>query len=281
MVKHIILDTDIGGDPDDFFALLLALNSPEIKIDLIVTCDEHKGHRASFTKQILKKLKKDIPVVQGKDIGHDLCLVCDFAKKDKIEKDYLAKLKEVVEKNSKTYYVCISPETNLAKFLDYAPELKSKLELVIMGGALNYRKKGEAEHNIRYDVDAARNVFYFDIKKRYVLSDTTFKKSLIVDKNHQIYKNIENSNSPIKTFLLKNMQNFFEKYYPATMMHDPLTLSYLIKPEFLTFEQKKIDMNEKGIMQLSDKGKLTTVSCDADYQRFMKFLEKRLEFLKN
>jgi hypothetical protein len=51
MVKHVILDTDIGGDPDDAFALLLGLNSPEINIDLIVTSDEHKGHRAEFARK--------------------------------------------------------------------------------------------------------------------------------------------------------------------------------------------------------------------------------------
>ena len=43
----------------------------------------------------------------------------------------------------------------------------------MMGGALNYRKKGKIEHNVRYDVAAAQKVFYSPVPKRYVLSDTT------------------------------------------------------------------------------------------------------------
>lgn len=58
MVNHVILDTDIGGDPDDTFALLLALNSPEISLDLIVTSDEHRGHREAFANELLKKIRK-------------------------------------------------------------------------------------------------------------------------------------------------------------------------------------------------------------------------------
>jgi len=76
MKTGVILDTDIGFDPDDLFALLLLLNSPELKIDLIVTGDEVEGKRAVFTKKILDQCgRQDIKVVQGEDLGNHYFVV--------------------------------------------------------------------------------------------------------------------------------------------------------------------------------------------------------------
>lgn len=77
-----ILDTDIGYDPDDLFALLLCLKSPELKLDLIVTGDEVKGKRAQFTKLILEELGAIIPVVQGEDRGNDFFVVDELLEKE-------------------------------------------------------------------------------------------------------------------------------------------------------------------------------------------------------
>ena len=45
MKVSTILDTDIGYDPDDLFALILLLKSKELKLDLIVTGDDKYGKR--------------------------------------------------------------------------------------------------------------------------------------------------------------------------------------------------------------------------------------------
>ena len=277
MVKHVILDTDIGGDPDDMFALLLALYSPEIKLDLIVTADEHKGHRKNFTKKLLKKLEKNIPVIRGSDLGNTKCCVVDDLVKSCKEEDYLSRIREVVERNEKTHYVCISPQTNLAEFLKSSPfPLRKKVEVLMMGGAINYRHPDKAEHNIRYDVESACDVFFNIVKKKYVLSDTTFRKEIEIHEEHPIYKRIENS--PIKNLAIKSMQNFFDSCYPSTLMHDPLTLSCLIDPNLVSFEKKRMTMDEDGRMRLTPYGRLEEVSCAADYEGFMKLLSERLPF---
>ena len=49
MHSHIVLDTDIFGDVDDFFALLYALSVSELSIELIVTVDECDAGRAQLT----------------------------------------------------------------------------------------------------------------------------------------------------------------------------------------------------------------------------------------
>lgn len=112
-MKHIILDTDIGGDADDIFALLLAINSPELKIDLIVTSDEHKSHRARYTEEYLELINTKIPVVAGLDVGNTKLFLVDKQIKDNqrtVDENFLEAMKKVVEKNDMTHYVCIGTQ---------------------------------------------------------------------------------------------------------------------------------------------------------------------------
>jgi len=279
-MKHVILDTDIGGDPDDTFALLLCLASPEISLDLVVTSDEHKGHRAAFAKKLLAVLGKDILVVAGADLGNDRCCVVDNMVEAMAPMDYVAAIKTVVEKNEITDYLCISPQSNLAAFLQHHPGLMPKLRVTIMGGSINYRTEGKVEHNIRYDVAAARAVFAANIDKKYVLSETTFHPELRVDTNHDFYTRLHwhTSELDVRVLIKESIDNFFTHLYPSTLMHDPLTISVVIKPGFVTFAQKPLIMNERGEFIESSTGKITTVSTSAKYAEFMHFLGGRLPF---
>ena len=48
----MIIDTDIGGDPDDTVAVVAAARSvPELA--LVVTSDEYSGERARFVRHLL------------------------------------------------------------------------------------------------------------------------------------------------------------------------------------------------------------------------------------
>jgi len=280
MKKHVILDTDIGGDPDDTLALLLGLVSPEIQIDLIVTSDEYGGVRASFAKKIVKSLNFDIPVARGCDaLGDKFCVVDDLSFLKECKTDYLQAIKEAVKRNSKTHYVCIGPQSNLAAFLESNQFSFPKLEVVIMGGAINYRIKGVAEHNVRFDCKAALKVFHSKVCKRYVLSDTTYNPALEIDASHRIYHGLKESKIIVMGDILQSFENYFKAYFNSTMMHDPLTFSDVIEPQFINLEERKITMAESGIMNYSDKGLLQRVSVGADYPGFMEFLEHRPSFI--
>jgi len=96
----------------------------------------------------------------------------------------------------------------------------------------------------------------------------------MVDRAHTIYTKLKESS--VADVIMPGIEKFLDERYPATKMHDPLTLSSVISPFFLEFEQKKVAMNEDGVMSLSDSGKSTILSCEAQYEGFMKFLESRL-----
>jgi purine nucleosidase len=66
------IDTDIGGDIDDFCALAMALNWPGVEIVGITTVAEHQGKRAGFAHYVTNLASRgDIPVSAGADASLD------------------------------------------------------------------------------------------------------------------------------------------------------------------------------------------------------------------
>src|SRR5580704_5515163 len=67
-----IIDTDIGDDIDDAFALALALKSPELKIIGVTTAFGDTELRARLVDRYLAAVgRKDIPVTAGVATPHD------------------------------------------------------------------------------------------------------------------------------------------------------------------------------------------------------------------
>ena len=66
----VIIDTDIGDDIDDAFALALALQSPELKILGVTTTFGNTEMRARLLDRYLKAVgRSDIPVFAGPMTG--------------------------------------------------------------------------------------------------------------------------------------------------------------------------------------------------------------------
>ena len=64
--KKLIIDTDVGTDFDDAFALLLACQSEEIELLGVTTVWSNAYERARIAKKVLKIAgKQDIPVCAG------------------------------------------------------------------------------------------------------------------------------------------------------------------------------------------------------------------------
>ncbi len=278
----IILDTDIAGDPDDVFCLNFLLKSPEANVALIITADEHDGHRARFVRHFLERFgRADIPVVQGVDLGNSrYCLACDEAPlKETVPTDTAAAVAEVLGKHPDAQYLCVAPQSNLAGVIRHAPGLLHdyNVPITLMGGGLkDYRDPRKAEHNIRYDVDAARAVLGSGLRLRYVLGDTTFNPAIKIDARHEIFKILATSPKPLHKIIVEQCRRFFESSYNSTMMHDPLTAAAVITPELVTFREACVIMDEHGCMHEAPEGSKVEVSATADYTRFLMLFAERL-----
>ncbi len=283
MKTGVILDTDIGYDPDDLFALLLLLNSRELNIDLIVTGDEVRGKRASFTRKILDKYgRPDIKVVQGEDLGNHYFLVDELLKnfQHRIDNDinYLDAMKKVLDRFDRIVYIDIQGFTNLANLIKKFPESREKLIVYQMAGALNYsRHPGWVEHNVRIDKKAARYVIASDIVIYLIMAQTTFNPVYMIDDKHELYKKLKSSDNLVYKMLARHIELFHEtkKFWPY--MNDPITASVALGKDFVDFYESAVSMDEHGNLHLSSgSSKLYLSKPESKDKKFMKFLDERL-----
>lgn len=71
MAIPILIDTDIGSDIDDAFAIALALQSPEVEIKGVTTVFCNTDRRTALAEMLLKLAGRgDIPVHTGAVASH-------------------------------------------------------------------------------------------------------------------------------------------------------------------------------------------------------------------
>ena len=250
MKNKIIIDTDIGEDPDDLFALLLAWKLPNFDVDLIVTADEVEGKRAIFAKTILDSIGWAKPkVVQGASLGKG-----------------------------------IGGFTNLANYLKRYPEDKGKLKMYMMGGAINYsRGEGWVEHNVRIDKESTKYIIESGCDISLVMAQTTFIDEYEVSNTHPIFQKLKSSNTEAYRMLARHCELFnehFKSKYGREIwpkMHDPLTVVSAVGKDFVTFHKSPISINRDGKMSVSNTGQDIYWSDPVSkHEDFMVLLEKSL-----
>ena len=173
----LIVDTDIGGDPDDAIALVAAARTTPA-LALVTTTDEQDGQRARFARHLLDLLgRPNVPVVPGPDARSSYFCVDGLVPRSVPTPpgrvvDAVSGLCRATD--GPVRWLGIGPMTNLAAVLTAHPDLANQLHITQMGGALNYRHPDRAEHNISLDPDAAHAVLARAHRLRLVVSDITF-----------------------------------------------------------------------------------------------------------
>ena len=70
--RKVIVSSDIGDDIDDAFALVFAINSPELKVDAVIASYGHTLRKAKLIQKLLHLAgRDDIPVLIGKHVSND------------------------------------------------------------------------------------------------------------------------------------------------------------------------------------------------------------------
>ena len=148
--EKVIIDTDIGDDVDDAFALALAVKSPELQVLGVTTTFGDTEARAKIVDRFLGEVgREDIPVLAGKatatknpmsqrkygDEGH-------FAKNshgDAVE--FL--LDQIRKYPGEITLIAIGPLMNVGAAIDKDATTFRKLKrVVLMGGSVTARVRG-------------------------------------------------------------------------------------------------------------------------------------------
>ena len=260
---RIILDTDIGDDIDDAFALNFALNCPELEIIGITTVYRNARRRAGICAAIMSSLGKPaIPIHVGIDLplkaavrsrDNDLYdndgkyIPCQF-----IESSMLAPpetqsavqfLIDTIRANpNMVTIVAIGPLTNIASALLAAQDIAGKIkEIVLMGGSFSDTR---AEWNILCDPEAADIVFSSAVK---VVKAIGLDVTMHCDFDQQRLQELRSLSSAGCKLLSQLIDRWHDHYQrDRIVLHDALTIASLINPLGIEFSPTTIKV---GLME--------------------------------
>lgn len=234
----VIIDTDIGDDIDDAFALLFAMKL-DFEIIGITTVFQNTVQRARMAKKLLKLYGKgyeSVPVFAGygtplakneedyptlcqytTDIESSEYLPASTDKDDAISFiiDSCRKYKEELT------VIAIGPFTNIAKVIERDSEaLNLVKEVVIMGGAFY---KQYSDWNVICDVEAAKIMFDNVNNIKCLGADVTHKLRISNEDDASI---LNSQKSAVQKYVSEIYKKWKERTSSIGILHDPLAIFY-------------------------------------------------------
>lgn len=209
----LILDTDIGFDVDDIWALAFLLRCPEVDVKLITTATGDTGYRAQLVAKVLQEIgREDIPIGVGIPLDdtprtHSEWLG-DFSLQDyagEVLRDGIGAICECIEASDDPVTVlCIGPLPNIAAALARSPEMVNNASFVGMHGSL-YKgymgaDKPAREYNVKMHSLACQAVFRASWEKTITPLDTCGDLVL----KGEAFTQIAQSNDPLARIVMAN-----------------------------------------------------------------------------
>lgn len=306
----LVIDTDIGSDPDDAVALAVAARGLA-ELALVTTGDETGpraggyGQRARAARWLLDACgRPEIPVAPGAALDDIAHFVLAGAIPDQVPAaagDIVSAVAALAARVAGPLrWVGIAPMTNLARVITEAPEIAARLHVTQMGTAIHYRHPERAEHNVRLDPAAARTVLDAAHARRLgalelVTSDVTFTEAIALHPEHPICRQLAGDRAPWARMLHTSLHRWFThpRGYRHTMQHDALTLTAALELPFVESIPTQVTLDPIGRLVHpaertegpSAPGDASTppgtpgdvlVSGRADYPSFMRWLERGL-----
>ena len=169
-VSKVIVDTDIGDDIDDAYALALLASAPQVRLLGVTTTWGETHKRAQVAAKLLAALgRRDVPVYAGRVGGSPIRRQYDWARGFHSaaihSEDAVSFLKAQIDRApGQITLIGIGPMVNLGDLLTRYPEVRPKIKrIVLMAGAVYVGYNDQAppvpEWNVHCDPAAARAVF--------------------------------------------------------------------------------------------------------------------------
>lgn len=168
----LILDTDIGDDIDDTWALMQLLRSPGFDLRLITTDFGNTRYRTRLLAKLLQHLgHAHIPLGMGLDAsdkaGNQGEWLADYrlaAYPGLVHEDGVQALIDTIMQSPETVILlCIGPVTNIAEALRREPRIAENARFIGMHGSLRLGYDGKpgaaAEWNVKVDPRSLQEVF--------------------------------------------------------------------------------------------------------------------------
>jgi purine nucleosidase len=288
--EKVIIDTDIGDDIDDAFAVALALRSPELQILGITTTFGDTETRAKLLDRFLGEAgRPDIPVAVGMPTPPKTA----FTQRRYAEGGHFAKaahadavtflLDQIRRHPSEITLVAIGPLMNVGAAIDKDLAAFRKLKrVVIMGGCIKrgYGDLGYGpahdpvpEWNIVNDIRSAQKLFAAGVPLFVMPLDST---QLKMDEVKRAF--LFRQGTPL-TDALTLLYHQWGQETPT--LFDPMTIAYLVEPSLCPIQPMRIRIDDKGFTRQDQTSNPTAlpnaqVCLDSNPDAFFRFSLTRL-----
>ncbi len=265
--RRILFDTDPGID--DALAILLALASPELKIEGISAVHGNCSldQAATNALSVLELAKAvDIPVARGFELplvqpsllapethgNTGLGYAQLPAPKIKAVAQHSVEFltEKIMSAPGEITLVCIGPLTNVAVAIRKEPRIVQAVkDVIIMGGAIRHQGNTtpQAEFNVYVDPHAAHIVYHSGMPITLVPLDVTYQCIF----THADVDRLLKIKSPITQFIAdatRFYMEFHDEYQKidGCIINDPLALALTFAPELCDYEEHFVDVDISG-----------------------------------
>lgn len=289
-LPQVILDTDIGGDIDDTWALMLMIGSGKVDLKLVVTAHEDTETKAKLVARMLQTVDRtDIPIGIGMKTSdtkiNQLQWIENYSLDDYKGKIYPNGIEVMIDtlRNAKEKMtLCVlGPMTNIAKALEIAPDIAQKARIVCMAGSVyigyNGKQGRDREYNVCEDVESVRKVFSAPWEITMIPLDTC---GTIVLKEEK-YKKVETSSSPLAKVVIENYNIWTNrKQFPeheSSVLFDTLAAYCTWTEDVVDIKTLNIVIDNEGKTCPDEKGR--PVRCALTWKGKERFENTLVEIL--
>ncbi len=271
--EKVILDTDIGDDVDDAYALALIATLPKVKLLGVTTAFGETTKRAELAAKLLRTIgRSDVPVYAGRQGEFPIKRQYEWAKGFRSRSlrsgeavDFMRR--EIERAPGEVTLIAIGPLTNLGDLLTRYPDVKSKIkQVVIMGGAVYVGYNNQApptpEWNIKCDPAAARIVY--DGGVPLVMAGLEATTMLQLDAERQ--KRLFGYGTPM-TDALAALTILWGHTTPT--LYDPMAVAYALGHRFCESEQRRVVVEDDGMTRITEGTPNVTVLINPQKEVFL------------
>lgn len=287
MTIPVILDTDIGSDVDDTWALAMLLRCPELDLQLVLTDTLDTTYRARITARLLDIAgRTDVAIgigLKGEARLNEFQApwVVDYDLSDypgPIHQDGVQSMIDLIRAADETVTIIgISPAPNLLHALTVAPDIAPKCRFVGMFGSID-RGYGDgsapiAETNVREHVTAARAIFAAPWQEIIITPLDTCDQAILYGER---YQRVRQSDDALMQAVIENYRiwadlvtwmtvDFFDER--SSTLFDTVAVYLAYSQELLNIESMRLRVTDDGRTIRDEAGDLIHVAlswCDLD-----------------
>ncbi|MBE6394545.1 MAG: nucleoside hydrolase [Lentisphaerae bacterium] len=272
MKNPVILQTDIGTDFDDNWALTMLLCQQNIDLKMVLVDTGNLRYRASVAAKVLNSFSRsDVEI--GLGVGDDNgdwdyslagCVSDDDLKSypGRFSENGVERLIEIVMSSCETVtIISIGPCSGIARALELEPRLAQKCRFSGMFGSIAFAHEGKpgaiAEYNVVCDIPAAQKVFSSPWQQALLTPLDSCGRVRLRGEN---FKKVFSSEKPYLKLLMQQYalwhEHIFNRPMPdfSSVLFDTVAVHLAQSTQFLEMKKMRLIVDDDGFTREDPSG---------------------------